>query len=248
MGKSLPASRPQVFRARIFRLGSVLLLFAVFAVALGGCGDKEPEERKAFASLLQDKVLQKQGIALEPLSREEEKAIGKYKAHYQVLETFQKDMAKETAKNARDLLALAEMDSLAAIAKAEGSLKKAARDAEKLRETTTSLHAKADKAKGGLKTPEDLAPVYNAAYEKIVTVPAVASKAAFDSVHAVFAATLELLDFIKTNNRDMEISGTSINVKNPGLVDDLNAKMAAIREKSAELRKAYAAMMKALLQ
>lgn len=235
---SLPAFRP----------GSAVFLVVVFAIVLAGCGGSEPEQRKAFQSLLQDKVLNKQGIAIEPLSREEKKAIGEYREHYGVLETFQKDMAKETAKNARDLLSLAEMDSLAAMAKAGSALKKAARDAEKLRETTATLHAKADKAKAALTTPEDLAPVYNAAYQKIVTGPALASQGAFDSVHAVFTATLNLLDFIDTNSRDMEIADTTINVKNPGLMDELNAKMAAVREKSAELRKAYAAMMKALLQ
>jgi uncharacterized protein YlxP (DUF503 family) len=46
----------------------------------------------------------------------------------------------------------------------------------------------------------------------------------------------------------MEIANTTINVKNPGLVDALKAKRAVVREKSAELRKAYAAVMKALLQ
>lgn len=231
-----------------FRLGSAVLLFVVFVIALAGCGNNEPEQRKAFLSLLQDKVLDKQGIAIEPLSREEKKAIGKYGEHYEVLETFQKDMAKETTKNARDLLSLAEMDSLAAMAKAGSSLKKATRDAEKLRETTVTLHAKADKAKDALTMPADLASVYNAAYQKIVTGPALASKGAFDSVHAVFAATLNLLDFINTHSRDMEIADTTINVKNPGLMDELNSKMTVVREKSADLRKAYATMMKALLQ
>lgn len=228
--------------------GCAALLLAFFALALTGCGDKEPEERKAFMALLQDKVLDKQGIALEPLSREEAKAIGDYTKHYGILETFQKDMAKETAKNARDLLALAEMNSLAAMAKAESSLRKAAKDAEKLRETTVALHAKADSAKAKLKIPGDLAPVYDAAYAKIVTRPAAASKTAFDAVHAVFAATLDLLDFIQANNRDMEIADTAINVKNPGLMDALTARMNAVREKSSELRTAYAAMMKAILQ
>jgi hypothetical protein len=129
------------------------------------------------------------------LAREEEKAIGKYKEHYEVLETFQKNMAKKTTKNARELLALAKMDSLAAEAKAEGSLKKAAKDAEKLRETTVSLHREADKAKAKLKTPEDIAPVYSAAYEKIVTGPTLAGKMAVEAVHTMFAATLDLLDF-----------------------------------------------------
>jgi uncharacterized lipoprotein YehR (DUF1307 family) len=54
MGKLLPASR----------FGSAVLLLIIFAVVLTGCGDKEPEQRKAFAALIQDKILDKQGIAL----------------------------------------------------------------------------------------------------------------------------------------------------------------------------------------
>ncbi|CAK7028965.1 MAG: hypothetical protein DELT_02699 [Desulfovibrio sp.] len=231
-----------------FGAGISRLILALLILAVAGCGGNEPEERKAFIALLQDKVLQKQGIAIEPLSREEAKAIGKYGKHYALLENFQKDMARETAKNAKDLLSLAEMENLAAVAKAENSLKKAAKDALALRETTAALQTKTEKAKAELKTPEDLAPVFDAAYKKIVTGPAEAAENAFTAVHAVFAATLDLISFINTNNRDMEIADTAINVKNPGLMDDLNAKMSAVREKSAELRVAYAAMMKALLQ
>lgn len=228
------------------RLGIAVALFAAAVFALAGCGDKEPEERMAFSSLLRDTILGKGGIVMEPLSREAEKSIGGYREHYAVLETFQKNMAGETAKNARAFLSLAEMSNLAAVAGAEESLKKAMNDADALRKTVETLWEKADRAKSGLKIPDDLAPTYAAAYEKIVTNPSRTAQTALEAVHGVFAAILDLLDFIKKHNRDLEITDTSINVKNPALMDDVNAKMAAVRKKSAELCSAYAAMIQTL--
>lgn len=230
------------------RFGVFTLIVVFSALFLTGCGNSEPEERKAFIELLQRKVLNTRGIVIEPLSRTDIKAVGRYFDHYKLLEAFPKEMAKETAKNAKDLLELAEMRSLAAIAESNRALRKADDDAKKLREMTAALLAKAEKARVKLKTPEDLAPVFNAAYAKVIASPAAATMSFFEGVHAVFTATLDLVDFIKTHDRDMEIAETTINLKNPGLVDDLTAKVTLVREKSRELREAYAAMTKTLLQ
>ena len=227
---------------------ALCLLLAFSLLALGGCSDNEPENRRAFIAFLNEKVLPQKGVSLPELAGKQKKALGTYEKHYELLTDFQKNLAKEAGKNATELLALTEFENLEALAKGERSLKNAAKEADKLQKFVLSLKEKADKNKAGLSLPEDLAPVYNAAYDKVVALPADASARAFDAVHSVFAAILDLLDFINAHSRDMEIDGKNINLKNIALREDLNVKMAAVREKAQELQTAYAAMMRAMLR
>ena len=231
----------------VFRLlvGALLLGLALFV--LSGCGDKEPEQRKAFNVFLDKNILSRKGVGLPELSRQERKIFGDYVAHYDVLAVFQTAMAKEAGKNARELLALAEFSDLASLAGAERSLRKAAKEAEGLRKSVTALKKKTDAAREKLSLPEDLAPAYNAAYDKIVTQPATASSSAFAAVNEAFAAILDLLDFVNANNRDMDIDGKNINLRNPGLKDALQTKLTTVNEKTLLLRTAYEDMTRAML-
>ena len=222
-------------------------LLAASLLALGGCADKEPEQRAAFITFLNEDVLPRKGVSLPELSGENKKAVGEYAKHYELLTDFQRKLSSEAGKNASELLQLAEFENIAAVARAEKSLRKAAGEAAQLRELVLSLETKTGKARDKLAMPEDLAPVYNAVYEKVVTLPAKSSATVFDAVHDVFAAILDLLDFIDSHSREMEIEGRNINLKNIALMDDLNAKMAVVNEKSGILQKAYAEMARTML-
>ncbi len=230
-----------------FRLLATVLLLTLAFCATPGCGDKEPEQRKAFLAFLDETILPSKGVGLPELSRQERKSFGGYAAHYEIMTAFQAAMAREAGKNARELLALANFEDLAALAKAEGSLRKAAREAEGLRKSVANLKEKTDAARDALSLPEDLAPAYNAAYDKVVTQPAAASVEVFAAVSEAFAAILDLLDFISANGRDMEIDGKNINLRNLGLKDALQDKLTAVNEKTTLLRKAYADMMRTML-
>ena len=227
---------------------ALALVLVLFLVLPWSCSDNEPEERRAFAAFLAEKVLPVQGVALPELAGKEKRAVGRYADHYNLLQSFQKELAGETGKNAGELLALTEFVDLAALAGAEKSLRKAAREAESLSKLVETLTAKADKKKAALSLPEDIAPAYNTAYDKIVVRPGAATAAMFASVRTTFAAILDLLDFVASRSRDMEIDGKNINLKNIGLKDELQTKMTAVRERSLEMGKAYAAMMRIMLQ
>lgn len=226
----------------------LMLLPALCLLFLASCSDNEPRERQAFIAFLNDTIAPRKGVSLPELSGAQEKAFGRYTEHYALLTDFQKNLAGGAGKNAQELLSLTGMEDLAALAGAERSLRKAANEAEKLQKLIISLRNKADKAKAELAMPDDLAPVYDPIYAKVVSLPAVAAAEAFNSVRLVFAAILDLLDFISANNRDMEIDGKNIHLKNIGLKDELDAKMAAVREQSETLRKAYMEMTRTMLR
>ncbi len=224
-----------------------VLFFLVLSLSLAGCGEKEPAQRQAFIAFLTGNVLTQKGLELPELTAADEKAFGGYADAYALLTSFQKAMAREGAK-AGELLALTDIGDLAALARAEGSVRKAAGEARDLRKTVLALKEQSDRAKQKLDLPDDLAPVYNEAYAKVVALPAVASAETFGAAHAVFAAILDLLDFVEANSRDMEIVGKNINLKNIGLKEELQAKMALVREKGAALHRAYGEMAKTMLQ
>lgn len=237
--------RPNVF---LLKGLCCALVLAFSLAALSGCGDTEPEERRAFIAYLNDTILAQKGVELPELSPAEKKSIGAYKKHYELLTGFQKTLAKETRKNTGELLALFNTEDVTALAERERSLKKAVRETEKLRKIILSLLEKTDKAKTKLAMPDDLAAVYNPVYAKVVSLPAASSAAVFDVARSAFAANLDLLDFIGSNSRDVEISGGTINLKNPGLKDELDGKASAVRDRTLALQRALAEMVKTMQQ
>lgn len=233
----------------ILRSCGLVVILALSIFALTGCPmDDEPEERRAFISFLNTTIAPRKGASLPELTGREERALGEYAGHYALLLSFQDTLSKEVGKHAGELLALAAFDDLEGLSKAANSLKKAAGEAETLQKIVADLRAETDEKKAELSLPEDLAPLYNALYEKVVSRPSAASETMFSSVHASFTAILDLLDFIDTHSRDMEIRGRNINLKNIGLKDSLDAKMAAVRETSLELGKAHREMIRAMRQ
>ncbi len=227
---------------------SVLALAVLTLSVLASCGDREPAQRAAFISFLQNKVMSARSPALPPLSEADKKAIGDYAEHYALLVGFQTKLAEATAQNTSGMLALNKLESLDAIAKERRPLEKAAREAGKLRQTIADLYASADKARDRLKLPTDLAPVYAAAYDKTVRIPAETSGATFAAAADTFTAILDLLDFIDTHNRDLEVTGQDIKVRNPALQEGLDERMQAVREHSRLLKQAYEAQIRAALR
>lgn len=221
-------------KQRVLIYGAAAVLMAALAFfALDGCGNREPEQRKAFIALL-ERITANQGSAvLEPLSAADKKLVGKYFSQYDLLLRFHKRIGEATEKNARELLALSRHDSLEAMAKAGRSLKRAANEAEKVRKAVLAVKEEADKTKAGFDQPEDLAAAYAAAYEKAVAVPAGATAEAFAALKEKFEADMDFIAFVSGHSMDMDIEGNNVNIRNPGLIEDVNAKLAVVREKAA---------------
>lgn len=200
---------------------------------LDGCGNREPEQRAAFIGLLERKVLAQGGALLEPLSAADKQLVGKYAGQYDLMLRFRKSVSEAAEKNARELLALSRHDSLEAMAQAGRALKRAVNDAEKVRKAVLAAKDEADAAKAGFAQPEDLAAVYAAAYEKAVTVPVQATAAAFAALKEKFEADMDFIAFVSGHSMDMDIEGNNVGIRNPGLIDDVEAKLAVVREKAA---------------
>jgi len=71
-----------------------LLAFVIVATTATACfGDNEPEQRKAFISFLQTRVIDRPGVRIPKPSDEEVKSLGSYNAHFKVITDFTGDPA-----------------------------------------------------------------------------------------------------------------------------------------------------------
>lgn len=222
------------------------LVLAAFLLVFG-CGDKEPEQRRAFASFLEETILSRPGVAVADLSREQKKAFGDYADHYVLLTGFQRAMS-EYAKDAEHLLREPDDAVPAVSARRIAHLEKAAREALALHEKTIKLRAKTDKTKEKLPRPEGLAPVFDAAYAKVVARPADTFAAVARASHESLAASIALLDFIATHNHDVAVENGAYAIYNRAVEPEFMALRAVAREKARALETTHADFVRVMTQ
>lgn len=222
-------------------------LSALILFALSGCGDNEPEERQAFSTFLNEKILHSKGVAIPRLSRDEAKPFGDYAKHYALLVDFQQSLSEKAGK-ARHILKTADTAELATYANNVAALEKSAREARSLNKVALRLLEKTDSAKKALALPEDLATAYNAAYEKIVTRPAESFAALALAAAESFDASIDILEFVDDRNRDITIEHGEYVIYNTAIEPEFRIKEAVEKEKAAALEKAYAALVQTMTQ
>ncbi len=98
--------------------------------------------------------------------------------------------------------------------------------------------ATADTARAALKQPDDLKPVYDAAYERDVTQPAKAFAEIFPDVADAMAAILAFADFLDQNREKVSIEGSTIRVTDPSVQARVQSLIEAMRAKQQAIQKA----------
>src|SRR3954466_16238353 len=70
------------------RSGFALAAVVTLALLTAACGDNEPEQRKAFITFLQTRIVDKPGVHVPKLTDDELGRFGPYAAHYNVIRDF----------------------------------------------------------------------------------------------------------------------------------------------------------------
>ena len=91
--------------------------------------------------------------------------------------------------------------------------------------------ATADAAHAALKQPDDLKPVYDAAYARDVTMPAKAMADIFQEVDETMKSILVLADFVAAHQGAVKVQGAMIQTSDPSLQPALAAMIDKVREK-----------------
>ena len=228
------------------RLGISAVLIAI---ALIGCGDNEPTQRKAFIEFLQNRIVAKPGIHVPKLSAEESSAFGDYAKHYAVIAEFNTGLDQQVSKPLQQAVEAGAPRSLEEAVGRRKDIATILGGMAAIRAALDRQLAIADAAHAALKQPDDLKPVYDAAYDRDVTQPAKAFAEIFPDAAGAMKDFLEFADFVEQHHGAIRIQGSQIQVTDAALqpplkkmIDGLSGRQEGIQKAQERLRKlAYGA-------
>jgi len=199
-----------------------LLLALVFAIS--GCGDKEPAQRKAFMDFLQSRILDKQVLAVPQLTEEEKKQFGDYSKDYAIITGFHHQMNTELDSSLVPVFAgMNSVNSVNALVEQRDDLKKMADSSLNWKQKIITLKTQADTQHNALKQPDDLKKVYDQAYEKTIVKPSAITEQVFDLLPQVLNLIVAKADFIKSQGKDVTITGNRLQFSTQKQLDKYNA-------------------------
>lgn len=219
-------------------LTAPLAAVALVVVGLVACGDREPTERKAFIEFLQTRIVAKPGIHVPKLTADETAAFGPYAAHYAVIADFNGHLDAAVSQPFQKALASGTPRSLGEVVARRQDVSAVRSGFGQIRAALDHELASAAAARAALKQPDDLKPVFAAAYDRDVTQPAKAWAEIFPDVDAAMKSILALADFLDQHRDKITVSGSMLQVADPSLQPRLQALVDALRAKQEAIQKA----------
>jgi hypothetical protein len=210
----------------------------LIALALLGCGDNEATQRKAFIEFLQTRIVDKPGIHVPHLTAEEAAAFGDYAKHYAVIADFNAALDDAVSKPMQQAIANGTPHSLSEVMARRQDIAAVGEGMAKIQAALDRELAKADAAHAALKQPDDLKPVYDAAYARDVTMPAKVWADIFPDVAETMTSMLALADFVAAHHEAVKIQGAVIQTSDPSLQPALAGMLDKVREKGEAINKA----------
>ncbi|HEN3611691.1 TPA: DUF3053 domain-containing protein [Yersinia enterocolitica] len=217
-------------------LAPFLALLVVFQ--LTACGDKEPEQRKAFIDYLQNTVM-RSGMKLPTLSEDQKQKFGHYVSDYAILVTFSQQLSKSVDASLSPAIAqINEIRVAQDYLNKRDALQQSAGALNLLVQQIRTAKTQADAAVAALKQPDDLKVVFNKAFDSIVTQPTNVLIPAVPVVSAFVQDLAQVGDFLQQQ-------GTQVTFNNGGVQFQTAQQVAQYNAMMANLVAKYPAMMAA---
>ncbi|WP_306227429.1 DUF3053 family protein [Bosea beijingensis] len=220
-----------------------LLTLLTVGFVLSACSPSETDQRKAFIGFLQNDVLSQKSMRVPRPDAEKQKSFGDYARAYAIITDFHGRMDESVAKPMQETLAKAMPRSIAEVVERRADIATVRAGFARMKDALEQSVAKAEQDKAALKLPYDLAPVYAAAFDKLVTKPVAVFRDIFPTTDDAFAAILGVADLIETNRAKVAFSGSQIQVKDPALqtrlqqaLNSMNGKQSAMAAAQQKLR------------
>jgi len=188
------------------------------ALVLAGCGDKEPEQRKAFMSFLQDRIVGTTRNAVPVMTDKDKETLGIYAAHYDVMFNFNRAMAETTKELDKVAKAQGRLSNMQQLQDNWQQLASLREQLGEVRETFESEFKKAEDLRAALKQPDELKDVYDKAYAKLVTVQAKGFKVMEPALQDLLQGTENVGRFLSDNKANVKIVGSAIQVQDEALL------------------------------
>ena len=202
---------------RLFTLGIALSLLAA-------C-DGEPAQRKAFIAFLQTRIIDKPGIHVPKLTEDEAKSFGPYAGQYAIITDFHAALDQRIEQPLKDAVQHGAAPSIADLMSRRTELEGARKGMGDLVTAMNEEYARADARRNALQQPADLKPVFDAAFERDVTVPAQAFKEALPTGVDALTSVLDIASYVDQHHDKIKINGSLLQVNDPALQHELQAKL-----------------------
>jgi hypothetical protein len=229
------------------RRAFAMLAASIVAAPLVGCGASEDEQARAFADFLQRRILDRPGVHVPILNKEESDAIGHYAADFAVLAGFNHDM-DASLKTVSAALRPFPSPITPLDLPDYRSYMSAARDfAVQIGPALDSALTHAEEGRAKLDQPDIVKTKYQAAYDQFITRPSTALRAASVLMIATADAEFALVDFIAAHRADLTMAGDQIEASTPELLAQLQPLLVnwtASVAKANEARGAYEKLMR----
>ncbi|MGV8926478.1 MAG: DUF3053 domain-containing protein [Ewingella sp.] len=223
---------------RFIRYLMLPLMLATLILAVSGCGDKEPAQRKAFIDFLQTRILAKQTVAVPKLTEKEREQFGPYSDDYTLITDFYQQMNSEMNASLVPVFSgLNATTTVSTLLEKRDDLQKMIESSTKWREKLVILRKQVDTRHAALKQPDDLKVVYDQVYTKVIVQPSEVAEQAFTLVPKVLTLVVAKADFIKAQGKSVTVSGNIIQFEKQSTLDKYNAIQQQLLPLNAELIK-----------
>lgn len=214
-------------------------LAAVFlALLLTACGDKEPEQRKAFIDFLQNTVM-RSGEHLPALSEDQKQKFGNYVSDYAIIYGFSQQVNKAVDDGLKPVV-----DQLTAIRVPQDyltrrdALRQASGSLNVLGQQIQSAKTQADSSKAALKQPDDLKQVYDTVYNKVVTQPANSLTPLLPALQSLSQDVLQAGDYLQQQGAAVTFNNNGVQFSTRDQVAQYNTIMSNLAAKAPALSQA----------
>jgi hypothetical protein len=214
-----------------------LLAFVVIATTATACFDNEPEQRKAFISFLQTRVIDRPGARIPNPTADEIKSLGSYNAHFKVITDFTGDPAL-TAMAGKLRSALPNLTNIQSIVDSRDTLRKTADEMGDLLRAMNDKYAATQAARAALKQPDDLKMVYDKAFDKTISAPVLAFREAVPIAQDIVGSAVKIGDYTAAHPAAVKISGGQLRATDARTQAELGALVNALMSHGARFNEA----------
>jgi hypothetical protein len=218
--------------------GLTLTLALLGALALAACGDDDASQRKAFITFLQTRILDKPGLRVPQLTEQERESFGPYASHYSIITDFHAGMDASVQPKMAEAISKGGFTSAADLVTRRVDLEAARDIMASMAGALTDSKARADAARQGLNQPDDLKPVYEAAYQRTVAAPASTFGGIAPVMIRVFTQALDVGSYMKEHKAVIQTSGAGVQVSDPAVLNELNRRLQDLQSSQREVLKA----------
>lgn len=225
---------------RMRRANLALAWIVVAILFLAGCGGNEGQQRKAFTEFLQTRILDKPGIHVPKLTEEERGSFGPYADHYAIITTFNEAMDKSVSPKLSAAVSGGSIRSLSDVVVHRDRLLTARAGVDEMGRALSDALAQADAAHAKLDHPAELKPVYDKAYDRLVTQPAAAFRDIVPVMDKVLSEAADLGAYIDAHRRSVRVSGPMIETSDPAIQSAVNDRLRSLQSNQQAVQAAQA--------